>query len=50
MIKSTAMSQIYRHPTQPTVDVPALDLLTLLFGMEQTNVVNRIERWVLSDE
>jgi len=26
------MSKIYRHPTQPTVDLPALDLLTFLFG------------------
>ncbi|KAM0721643.1 hypothetical protein Q7P37_002568 [Cladosporium fusiforme] len=25
------MSQIYRHPTQPTVDLPNLDLLTFLF-------------------
>ena len=27
------MSKIYRHPTQPTVDLPAFDLLTFLFGM-----------------
>lgn len=26
------MARIYRHPTQPTVDLPNLDLLTLLFG------------------
>ena len=31
------MSKIYRHPTQPTVDLPALDLLTFLFGTYEIN-------------
>ncbi|KAK3066917.1 hypothetical protein LTR53_016528 [Teratosphaeriaceae sp. CCFEE 6253] len=30
------MSRIYRHPTQPTVDIPPLDLLTLLFDSEHS--------------
>ncbi|KAK1077109.1 hypothetical protein LTR33_008365 [Friedmanniomyces endolithicus] len=30
------MSRIYRHPTQPTVELPPVDLLTLLFDSEHS--------------